>query len=157
MFLSLDQPRVFAVCLIIGILSGVLYEVFGLILCFIKQKYIKHGVKFLWLILCVPIYISFSFYYEFPDFRAYMPIGVGVGIYLYKLSIHKIFAILQNKVYNIITKLVYKLKASNERSKKKANILDGIVGAYNVNDGVNSDNIVSVSRNIHKKKQNSRT
>ncbi len=157
MFSSLDQPRVFIVCLIIGIISGVFYEVFGLIVCFIKQKYIKHVIKCLWLILCVPIFITFSYVYEFPDFRGYMAFGIVCGLYLYKLSVHKIFAILQNKVYNIINKLTKRIKARNERSKKKASILGGVIRDDNANHNFGGDYILSTGGNIHKKKQNSRT
>ena len=156
MFLSLDQPRVFAVCLIIGIISGVFYEVFGFIICFIKQRLIKHAIKFVWVILCLPIFITISYLYEFPDFRGYMALGVALGIYLYKLSFHKVFAILQNKVYNIITKLVKNKRSRHERSKKKANIFGGTVGIDNVDGDSGVNNLLPVSRNIHKKKQNSR-
>ena len=126
MFLSLDQPRVFAVCLIIGIISGAFYEVFGFIICFIKQRLIKHAIKFVWVILCLPIFITISYLYEFPDFRGYMALGVALGIYLYKLSFHKVFAILQNKVYNIITKLV-KIKGQGMNEAKKRRIFSAVL------------------------------
>ena len=105
MFLSLDQPRIFIICLLVGIISGVYYEIFSLVIRFIKQKWLIHAVKALWLVSCAPIYITFSLICEFPDFRGYMAVGVWLGLYLYKLSFHKVFAIFTNKVYNIVIKI----------------------------------------------------
>ena len=157
MFQSLDQPRVFLVCVLIGVLSGVYYEPFGFIKKFIKQAFIKHVINGVWLTSCSLIFISFSLLYEFPNFRLYMSVGVGFGIYLYKLSFHKVFAIFTNKVYNILNKLVKKIKANNERRKEKANILGGFVGAYNVNHDTRGNYNLPTRRNIHAQKQNSRT
>lgn len=152
MFLSLDQPRIFIICLLVGIISGVYYEIFSLIIRFIKLKWLVHVVKGLWLVSCLPIYITFSLTYEFPDFRGYMAVGVSIGMYLYKLSFHKVFAIFINKVYNIVVKLLNKIKASNERRKEKAGILGGAVGANNVHHDTRGDNNLSAYRSIYPKK-----
>ena len=156
-FISLDQPRVFLVCVFIGIICGVFYLPFYTALLFIKNKVIKHAIKGLWLVLSSIIFITVNLVYEFPNFRAYMVVGVAVGVYLYKLSFHKVFAILLNKVYNRINKLIKKVKASNERRKEKAGILGVSVGANNVNNNLGSNINLSTHRNIHSKKQNSRT
>ncbi len=156
-FISLDQPRVFLACVFIGIICGVSYLPFYTVLLFIKNKIIKQVVKGLWLGLSSLIFIAVNLIYEFPNFRAYMVVGVGVGIYLYKLSFHKVFAILLNKVYNRINKLIKKLKVSNERRKEKAGILGVSVGANNVNHDISGNINISTRRNIHSKKQNSRT
>ena len=152
MFLSLDQPRIFIICILVGIISGAYYEIFSLIIKFIRLKWLVHTVKGLWLVSCLPIYITFSLTCEFPDFRWYMAVGVSIGLYLYKLSFHKVFAIFINKVYNIIIKLSNKIKASNERRKEKAGVLGGIVGANNVHHDTRGDNNLSAYRNIYPKK-----
>ena len=152
MFLSLDQPRIFIICLLIGIISGVYYEIFSVIIRFIKIKWLVHTLKSTWLVSCSLIYITFSLIYEFPNFRGYMAIGVGLGLYLYKLSFHKVFAIFTNKVYNIVIKLSNKIKAHNERRKEKASILGSAVGANNVYNHFSGDNHVSARRNIYPKK-----
>ncbi|MBR2322624.1 MAG: spore cortex biosynthesis protein YabQ [Clostridia bacterium] len=156
MFQSLDQPRVFLACALIGVLSGVYYEPFALFKRFIKKAFVKHVINSVWLTSCSLIFITFGLTYEFPNFRLYMALGVGVGIYLYKLSFHKVIAIFTNKVYNITNKLVKKIKAYNERRKEKANILGGFVGAYNVNHDTRGNNNLSTRRDIHAQKQNSR-
>ena len=156
-FISIDQPRVFLACVSIGIISGVIYLPFYLVLQFIKINFVKHIVNGLWLTSCSVIFTYFNLIYEFPNFRAYMVVGVVLGIYLYKLSFHKVFAILLNKVYNVINKLIKKIKAKNERRKEKANILGGFVGVNNVNHNLGGDINLSTRGNIHSKKQNSRT
>ncbi len=152
MFLSLDQPRIFVICLLIGIISGVYYEIFALVIKFIKVKWFVHALQGVWLISCSLIFITFSLIYELPDFRGYMAVGVGLGIYMYKLSFHKVFAIFINKVYNVIIKLSNKIKASNERRKEKAGILGGAVGVDNVYHHTRGDNNLSAYRNNYPKK-----
>lgn len=152
MFLSLDQPRIFVICLLVGVISGVYYEIFALVIKFIKAKWAIHTLQGAWLFSCSLIFITFSIIYELPNFRGYMAVGVGLGIYLYKLSFHKVFAIFINKVYNVIIKLLNKIKASNERRKEKAGVLGGAVGADNVHHHTRGDNNLSARRNIYPKK-----
>ena len=108
--------------------------------------------------LFAPIFVKFSLLFNFSDFRLYMLLAIFCGALLYKVSFHKLIAILLNRVYNIIRKLFFKLKQGAkiryERRKEEKSVLGSVVRYNNANDGISNYNNLSTHRNIHKKKPN---
>ncbi len=157
-FISLAQPRVFLCSTFIGVVIGVYYEIFYFISLFFKNNFIKHSLKTLWLASSSIIFITLSFAFEFPNVREYMFLGVFLGCLLYKLSFHKVIAILLNRVYNIITITVIKLKKrfldTHERRKEKKSVLGGARRAYNVHHDIGGDSSLPARRDTYSKKQN---
>ena len=158
MFQTLEQPKIFLLCLFIGVVFGIYYEPFYFVKLLFKKSLIKKIIKIISIILFAPIFVKFSLIFDFPDFRLYMVLAIFTGALLYKVSFHKPIAILLNRVYNVIRKLFFRLKQGikrrNERRKEKKSILGGAVRDNNANNGVSNNNNLSTRRNIHKKKPN---
>ncbi len=109
-----DQIYVFLVCVLSGIVGGVLYDVLYLVrypfrsraVCIVTDVFF--GLLFAGLFL----FVSVTFY--LPGLRFYMLIGCGVGLLLYLKSFHEIVAFFAQKVYNHCEK-----KKCVKRSEKK--------------------------------------
>ena len=119
MFLSLDQPRIVAVCLFIGVLSGAFYEFFYFLKMCFNYKVIGQILNGLWVFLSFFIYLKISTIYSFPNFRLYMLAFIILGAIIYLLSFHKIIAFFLNRVYNIIIKIIKRVKTLYDRPKEK--------------------------------------
>lgn len=160
MFISLDQPRIFLCCLFIGIVCGLVYEPFSFIKLIFKTNAVNHVLDCLWLIASLFVFTYLGVIFSLPDFRWYMFLSVLLGFYFYEESFHKVFAFLENKLYNIISKsfskLFKKLKVKNERRKEKKNILGGSVRVNNAGNVTRGNRNLSNGGNIHAKKQNRR-
>ena len=104
MFVTLNQFYVFLSCLSFGGASGVIFFIFWLVKYKIKNKIIRAVIDVLTSLIVTVLYVFYSFYMQFPSFRAYMILGVILGIYLYVKSFHIILAILCKKIYNILKK-----------------------------------------------------
>lgn len=160
-FLSLAQPRVFLCSSFIGIIIGIYYEPFYFLSLFFSKKFAKHILRAIWLSSSSIIFVALSFAFEFPNVREYMFLGVFFGCVLYKLSFHKVIAILLNKVYNILKVKIIELKKrfldTYERRKEKARILCGASRAYNVYDHIGGNTRISARRDTYSQKQNRKT
>ena len=158
-FISIDQPRVFAVCLVVGIVSGAAYEPFYFLTLFFGKKTIaKHAIKAVWFAACSLIFTAASVIFSLPSFRAYMVLGVGVGLLLYKNSFHKVFAIFISRVYNktklIVNKALKALKDKYDGRKEKARSIGSAVGNDNVNYHTCGNYNLSAHRNIFAQERN---
>lgn len=157
-FISLGQPRVFLCSVFIGVIIGVYYEFFYFTALLFKKNFIKHALKTIWLASSSIIFIILSFAFEFPNVREYMFLGVFLGCLSYKLSFHKVIAILLNRVYNITTITFNKLKKrfldTYERRKEKKGVLGGTSGAYNFHHDSSGDSYISTRGNTYSQKQN---
>ena len=156
MFLSLEQPRVMLACIFFGILFGVYYEPFLFICYFIKKRAVKESVKFIAILTFSIPFTLLSSAYSFPDFRAYMPICVGIGAILYKFSLHKAVAILNIRVYNVIKITFKKANSINERRKEKKSVLSSSIRYDNASNVTSGYHNLSNGGNIHKKTKNRR-
>jgi hypothetical protein len=154
MFLSLEQPRVMLACIFFGILFGVYYEPFLFICYFIKKRAVKESVKFIAILTFSIPFTLLSSAYSFPDFRAYMPICVGIGAILYKFSLHKAVAILNIRVYNVIKITFKKANSINERRKEKARVLRSFKRYDNANNDFGSGARLSTRGHRITQKQN---
>lgn len=121
---TIGQFPVFVLCLAIGFLGGVLYELFS----FVRLSFgCRHGKnRLLGGVVDLLFWISFSiscvffaYAFEFPSIRAYMWIGYGIGGILYLKTLHKIIAFFENMCYNKIILLIKKAKKREKTLKQR--------------------------------------
>ncbi len=116
---SKNQFTVFCLCVAVGIIGGLLYEVFAFLRlifgCREGKKVVLGGVFDFTFFICFAIFCIFSAYIlHFPAFRAYMWLGFGCGYALYLKTLRRIVAFLEKVCYNKIQRI-----ASKVRNKKK--------------------------------------
>ena len=110
MFVTATQFYVFIACVAFGGVSGIVFN-FSLLL--------KKTVTYRWVgvisdVFCFCVvavgYVLFGHVVSFPNIRAYMIIGVILGIVLYFKSFYIILAKKAKKLYNIIKRKKRKTK-----------------------------------------------
>lgn len=115
MFVTKNQIFVFIACVSYGLFSGV---AFGL-LCFIKV-FIKNKVLTVILdVICGAMlgagFVSYAYKFNFPNLRAYMFVGILIGLLCYFKSFNILLAKSAEKIYNIYKSK--KVKKTNDRIK----------------------------------------
>ena len=124
-----NQFAVFALCIVVGFLGGVLYEPFAFCNILLGER--KGKNKILCGFLDVTFFVFFAvlsvfaaYFFRFPDFRVYMWLGFAVGGILYFKTLHEIVAFFEKICYNSITKLLKKAKKREKTlSKREDNVL----------------------------------
>ncbi len=121
MFVTKNQIFIFIVCLSFGGTFGTLLGFSSLA----KKKFdnifigaLGDTLIFALIALCFAV---FSFKMNFPNLRAYMILGVFLGIYIYFKSFNIILAKFAQKLYNRRVKNKQKVK-NDKRQEKKAKI-----------------------------------
>lgn len=117
MFVSSGQFFVFLACIAFGGLSGIVFILFSPLKRTIKSTIIDNVIDFISMCVIAFLYLLFAKFYKFPSLRAYMIIGVLLGIFCYFKSFNIILAKARKKFYNIIIK--YKRRKGNGRTKVK--------------------------------------
>ena len=115
MFVTSNQFYVLCASISFGVLSGVLYQV----VIFVKRKLnniAKIIVDVVVFLLFAFLFVFYAYYFNFPNFRFYMPLCVFLGIYLGGKSFGIILAKIIDWVYNIIRKK-FKGKLKNDRKQ----------------------------------------
>ena len=112
MFITSNQFYYFCACITFGVIFGFFYS-------FYKKFNLRINFS-LRVVLDVVIYIifaiifsCFSYFFNFPSFRMYMPIGVIIGKILYTITFEIMLAKILKKGYNIYKRK--KEKLGNER------------------------------------------
>lgn len=106
-----NQFAYFSICIAVGFLGGVLYEVFSFFRlifgCKRGKNRILGGIFDVSFCLIFGIFAVFSSYLlHFPDFRGYMWFGYGLGGIIYFKFLHKIIAFFENLCYNKLSKWI---------------------------------------------------
>ncbi len=117
MFVTKNQIFVFIACVAFGGVAGLAYSFSALIKYPIKNRWIKILPD---VIVSVPIAVAFVIYshgLNFPNIRAYMLVGVFIGLFLYFKSFYIILAKCTKKIYNIYKSK--RIKRKNDRRKDK--------------------------------------
>ena len=118
-----NQFSVFFLCIAIGFLGGIIYEIF-VIFRFLfgcnhgKNKILGAIFDFGFFICFAGCCIFFSYLLCFSGFRVYMWLGFGLGCVLYSKTLRRILAFLENMCYTLLHKVVSKAK-----NKKKLSIV----------------------------------
>lgn len=138
MFVSVNQFYYFLECLFLGVLAGIIYEIWFFIKLFFRSKTLKNILDFFFFpVLCL-LYLKGSEIFYFPNFRTYMFAGVVLGFILYFLSFHKILAKLSELVYNKTISFIWRRKSDSRQKRKARNIRNGSGGNNPIFVGDNS-------------------
>lgn len=126
---SKNQFTTFCLCVAVGFLGGIFYEIFAFIRCIFgcernKNKIFGGILDFLFFICFAVFCIISSFFLHFSGFRVYMWLGFGLGGVLYSKSLRRILAFLENMCYNAVCKIVIKAKSKIKLSNKEMKIYD---------------------------------
>lgn len=120
MFVSSGQIFVFIACIAFGGVSGLVFFIISPFKMICKNKIIYAVLDFLCFALITYLFLLFYNRYKFPNLRAYMIIGVFLGLLCYFKSFNIILAKVQKKFYNIIKEIkINKGRNKNGRTKAK--------------------------------------
>lgn len=90
----------FLVCLVLGLLFGIVYVPFYKLKKLIPNKYVAIFADVIYFILLSLSYLFASYLFRFPALRAYMPLGVFLGQIIFMLLFRFFVAKIQKKMYN---------------------------------------------------------
>ena len=141
MFVTYGQIYVFIVCVAIGGLSGILFSLSALLKLWIKNQYFRTIPDIFVFAVLSAVYVFLSYTFGFPNLRAYMILGVFVGIIVYFKSFHILLANCLKKLYNIIRKKVLKVRYDRVKVKKINSCVHGGRGVANCD--IDISNVVS--------------
>lgn len=96
----MPQFHAFLLCAACGIAGGLLYDVFFCLVYPFKKRPIRIAADVLFCLLFAGIYLLFSTLAHLPPFRSYLFVGLCLGFFLHRKSLHKTVAFLVKKVYN---------------------------------------------------------
>ena len=113
-----NQIFIFLVCVLVGVASGVVYELFYILrkLCG-DVAGIVFDVLFFLAFAAMSVFAAVLF--SFPDFRVYMYLGNVLGLILYLKSVHRIVAFLLKLCYNKARKGIKRRKITKNSKKKE--------------------------------------
>lgn len=119
---SKNQFTVFCLCIAIGFVGGVIYEIFAFFRWILgcergKNKIFGGIFDFLFFVCFAVFCIIFSYLLHFSGFRAYIWLGFGFGGALYSKTLRRILAFLENMCYNVIRRIIKKAKSKKKLSK----------------------------------------
>ncbi len=115
-----EQLRIFLLCILIGIVGGVLYDVFFLLRAPLRMRWVRILCDFLFCIAFGAVYLLFAVSFRMPPLRFYYILGLTLGLFLYLKSFHKIVAFFSEKLYNGLTER-HRGKSNHGRRGKSAN------------------------------------
>ncbi len=113
MFVTADQIFIFAVCVMTGATGGVIYD-FLMVIRVIKSRVAIFVADVLFCVILAFLYLYTCYLFYFPAVRAYMFLGICLGLLAYAKSFHVAVAFVQKNVYNILSK-----KLATYRCRKK--------------------------------------
>ncbi len=115
MFVSSGQIFVFLACIAFGGASGFVFTLFSPLKRIVKKMIFINIIDFISMCLIAFLFLIFGNFFNFPSLRAYMIVGVLIGIFCYFKSFNIILAKARKKIYNIIIK--NKGRKGNGRTK----------------------------------------
>lgn len=109
-----NQFYVFLLCLAVGFLMGIVYEICAFLRLIFRCENKNKGLGTLFDVL---FFLSFgiaavftAYVFHFPSFRVYMCLGYALGLIIYLKSLHRILAFFQRICYNKINKWIKRRK-----------------------------------------------
>lgn len=113
-----NQIFIFLMCLLSGLISGILYDAFFIVKKIFKLKILHITADVTFFICFSAIFVFMAVLFELPQTRAYMIIASLLGLLLYVKSFHIIVAFLFKMLYNVIVKKRYRLKGDSDDRRK---------------------------------------
>lgn len=153
MFVTKNQFYVFIACIAFGVVAGFILSFFICGAKLSKNKIVENLTAVIVLFVLGLVFVGYAFFMNFPNFRAYMLIGVFVGILGYFKSFHIILAKFLKKFYNVIIKILQndkKVKYDRSKNKKNDSGSNGrrsvSFGNTSINNGLSNDKHKSKTR-----------
>ncbi len=119
---SKGQFGVFCLCVAVGLVGGLLYEIFVLLRALFRCE--KGKNKIVGILLDAAFFVCFAmlcvyaaYRFRFPNLRFYMWIGYAVGGIIYLKTLRRIVAFLEKVCYNKAIKVAKKVKTKKKLSK----------------------------------------
>ena len=119
-----NQLAFFLLSLLVGMLGGLIYELFALFRTLFqcdkgKCKALGFGLDLTFCICFSSACVYLSFCFDFPDFRGYMCLGWVFGGIIYLKTLHRILAFCEKVCYNVLVRMVTKAKSKEKTLKKE--------------------------------------
>lgn len=119
---SKNQFTVFCICVGIGFIGGIVYEIFAFIRFLFgcdrgKNKILGGVLDCLFFVAFAVVCIYAAFAFRFPSFRVYIWIGYAVGGIFYAKSFRRIVAFLEKVCYNKLIKVQKRRKDKKKLSQ----------------------------------------
>ena len=124
---SKHQFTIFCLCVAVGVIGGVLYEIFSLFRDLFncskgKNKCVGIVIDSLFGVCFAGLSITAAFWWRFPVFRVYMWIGYALGGIIYLKTLHRMVAFFKKVCYNMFNRLVKRAKKARKNSQKEVDI-----------------------------------
>ena len=133
MFVASGQIIYFLQSVAIGGVSGIVYSIFRGVNFLLKRlKPIKVVLTILFYVVLYLIFLQLTFLLKFPNVRAYMILGVAIGLALYNKSFHIILAKVGEKLYNRINRFILTKKGVGNDGKEIQKRSGGVHGRRSV-------------------------
>ena len=112
------QFYIFTICIAIGFIGGMLYEIIAFFRWLFKaktRKWLCVSLDIFFWVLFAGVFVLGAYIFRFPSFRIYMWIGCFCGGILYLKSVRRILAFFEKVCYNtaIKTREKHKNKEKN--------------------------------------------
>ncbi len=121
MFVSGGQFYVFVATIAFGGACGIFFSLSSLLKLKIKSDLLRIFPDFFSFLIVAILYVFYAKWMSFPNFRAYMPLGVIVGITIYFKSFHILLAKCVKNLYNKRIRLLIKVKEFFDKRNKRDN------------------------------------
>ena len=126
---SKNQLLYFCLCILSGFAVGIFYEIIVFLRAIFrcergKSKTFGVVLDVIFPIFLAIIFVLMQFILRFPGFRGYMWIGCGVGFIIYLKILRRILAFLQKTCYNMLARVLRKVKIKKKLSKKGGRVYD---------------------------------
>ena len=126
---SKNQLFYFCLCVLVGFLVGLPYEIIVLLRGIFRCERGKNKILGVVLDVVYPIFVAFvcvfmQFILHFPAFRGYMWIGYAVGFIIYLKILRRILAFLQKTCYNMLARVLRKVIIKKKSPKKGGRVYD---------------------------------
>lgn len=146
MFVTENQIFVFIACIAFGGVSGIIFSLLQPVKILFKIKSVAVALDIISFLIVWALFVQYSLMMEFPSIRAYMPIGVFIGLTLYFKSFKIILAKYIQKLYNRCRIIFVKVRNDRRKNKKIDSRRDGRRGASRRHTSRRDDLSVNINR-----------
>ncbi len=119
---SRNQFTYFCLCIAVGFVGGIIYEIFAsfrkILRCPHGKNRVLGGMVDVAFCGCFAVLCTASAYWlHLPSFRFYMWIGYALGFLIYLKTLRRTVAFLQKVCYNVLCKIAKRAKIKKKLSK----------------------------------------
>lgn len=115
----MEQLHAFLLCVAFGIAGGILYDVLYLLTFPFRSRTVQICTDAIFGVLFAGSYLVFSVLIALPPLRGYLFLGLCVGLFLHRKSLHKMVAFCVEKLYNGYVRMTNRKREQKKCSEKK--------------------------------------